>query len=190
MESLYKLWELRIPKWEKKYEESLVRVFTEYGKGTTQYSEDRGKVFGAGYELFIVAFFIGLYANQTKPLTEDKSKVKTFGHEIRYWGNQTAKIGRTSYAQIREYMFAALVARTDIDFIALDKGEITPQSVVGQLVNKMEQYANFGFDYLQEKMEEQPDFFFQDGSFLQLFLDFLKPVGQVSDEDDDTPEDF
>lgn len=189
MESLYELWGERVPKWEKKYEASLMDAFTEYGTGTTRFSDDKGKVFGAGYELFIIAFFIGLYSNQAKPLTEDNSKIKGFGHAIKFWGNQTNKIGRTSYGAIREYMFAALIARTDIDLLALDKGEIKAQSVVSQLINKMEQYANYGFDYLQEKMEEQPDRFFQDGAFLQLFLEFLKPEDQVS-EDDDTPEDF
>lgn len=136
------------------------------GRGTTQFSDDRGKIFGAGYEIFIIAFFIGLYSNQTKALTEDKSKIKSYGYPIKNWGNQENKLGRMSYSQIREYMFAALVARTDIDFIALDKGEITPQRVVDQLINKMEQYANFGFDYIHERMEEQPDCFFKEAGVL------------------------
>lgn len=40
---------------------------------------------------------------------------------------------------------------TDIDLIALDKGEISVKKVVDQLMDKMEQYANFGFSYMQEK---------------------------------------
>lgn len=32
-----------------------------------------------------------------------------------------------------------------IDLIALDKGEISVKKVVDQLMDKMEQYANFGF---------------------------------------------
>lgn len=166
MDNLYELWGKRNPNWEKRYAESIIDVFTDYGRGTTQFSDDRGKIFGAGYEIFIIAFFIGLYSNQTKALTEDKSKIKSYGYPIKNWGNQENKLGRMSYSQIREYMFAALVARTDIDFIALDKGEITPQRVVDQLINKMEQYANFGFDYIHERMEEQPDCFFKEGAFL------------------------
>ena len=111
--------------------------------------------------------------NQTKALTEDKSKIKSYGYPIKNWGNQENKLGRMSYSQIREYMFAALVARTDIDFIALDKGEITPQRVVDQLINKMEQYANFGFSYIYEKMEDDPNHFFRETAFLHLFLSFL-----------------
>lgn len=192
MENLYELWGKRNPNWEKRYADSIINVFTDYGRGTTQFSDDRGKIYGAGYEIFIIAFFIGLYSNQTKALTEDKSKVKSFGHAIMYWGNQENRLGRVSYGQIREYMFAALVARTDIDFIALDKGEITPRSVVDQLINKMEEYANYGFDYIHEKMEEQPDCFFKDGAFLQLFLEFLNKNEQenVDSNDDDTPEEI
>lgn len=192
MENLYELWGKRNPNWEKRYADSIIDVFTDYGRGTTQFSDDRGKIFGAGYEIFIIAFFIGLYSNQTKALTEDKSKIKSFGHAIMYWGNQENRLGRVSYSQIREYIFAALVARTDIDFIALDKGEITPRSVVDQLINKMEQYANFGFDYIHEKMEEQPDCFFKEGAFLQLFLKFLnnKEQAEPDTEDDDTPEEI
>ena len=130
--------------------------------------------------------------NQTKALTEDKSKIKSYGYPIKNWGNQENKLGRMSYSQIREYMFAALVARTDIDFIALDKGEITPQRVVDQLINKMEQYANFGFDYIHERMEEQPDCFFKEGAFLQLFLEFLnkEEQGSIDSNDDDSPEEI
>lgn len=81
----------------------------------------------------------------------DKAKRKSYGQQIQYWGNQESRIGRTSYGKIREYIFAALVARTDIDLIALDKGEISVKKVVDQLMDKMEQYANFGFSYMQEK---------------------------------------
>ena len=49
---------------------------------------------------------------------------------ILFWGNLENRNGRTSYGKIREYIFAALVARTEIDYLALDKGEIEPSKVV------------------------------------------------------------
>lgn len=174
MESLYNLWSRRNPQWEKRYQESIMDVFTDYGKGTTAYQSVRAKTFGAGYEAFIIAFFIGLYFNKTKPLNEDKARLKTYGQPIQYWGNQENRLGRTSYGEIRQYIFAALVARTEIDFIALDKGDITVRKVVDMLVEKMEQYANFGFSYMNEKMEDDPNCFFKETSFLRLFLSFLK----------------
>lgn len=173
MESLQELWGKRNPEWEKCYQESVIDIFTDYGKGVNQYQDVRGKIFGAGYEIFIVAFFIGLYYNQTKPLTEDKSKRKSYGQAIMYWGNIENRIGRSSYGKIREYIFAALVARTEIDLIALDKDAITARSVVDALIEKMEQFANFGFHYMKEKLDEDPNYFFKETSFLRVFTSFL-----------------
>lgn len=85
MESLYELWGKRNPQWEKRYQDSILEVFSDYGKGVNKYQDARGKIFGAGYEMFILAFFIGLYYNQTKPLTDDKAKLKTLGQAIMYW---------------------------------------------------------------------------------------------------------
>lgn len=163
-------------------------VFTDYGRGTTQYQSVRGKTFGAGYEAYIIAFFIGLYFDQTKPLVEDKAKRKTYGQPIQYWGNQENRLGRKSYGQIREYIFAALIAKTDIDLIALDKGEVTIQKVVDQLIIKMEQYANFGFSYMQEKMETDPNYFFKETAFLHVFMSFLKLKEDTDNGDDQLEE--
>ena len=140
METIYELWAKRNPEFEKRYQDTVLSVFTDYGKGVSQFNDIRGKIFGAGYEVYIIAFFIGLYHNQTKPLVEDASKRKVLGQPIMYWGNIEERTGRKAYGKIREYIFAALVARTDIDWIALDKEEITAQSVVKTLIDKMEEY--------------------------------------------------
>lgn len=173
MESLYELWGKRNPQWEEKYQDSVISVFADYGKGVNKYNEVKGKTFGAGFEVFILAFFIGLYYDQTKPLVEDSSKLKGFGWPIVNWGTQESRLGRSQYPRLREYMFAALIAKTDVDLIALDKGEIKPSKVVDQLIDKMEQYANFGFDFIKEKLEDDPNYFFKDTAFLRVFLSFL-----------------
>lgn len=188
MESLYELWVKRDPDWEVRYQDSVISVFADYGKGVNQFQEARGKIYGAGYEVFILAFFIGLYRNQTKPLVEDKAKRKHFGWAISNWGTGESRLGRTQYPRLREYMFAALIARTDIDFIALDKGEITQRKVVDDLIRKMEEYANFGFDYIQEKLEENPNYFFKEGAFLRTFLEFTQKEDNNPNNLDDTPD--
>ena len=188
MESLYELWVKRDPDWEVRYQDSVISVFADYGKGVNQFQEARGKIYGAGYEVFILAFFIGLYRNQTKPLVEDKAKRKHFGWAISNWGTGESRLGRTQYPRLREYMFAALIARTDIDFIALDKGEITQRKVVDDLIRKMEEYANFGFDYIQEKLEENPNYFFKEGAFLRTFLEFIQKEDNNPNNLDDTPD--
>ena len=187
MESIYDLWIKRNPEWEEKYQDSVISVFSDYGKGVNQYQNIRGKIFGAGYEVFILAFFIGLYSNQTKPLVEDKAKRKHFGWAISNWGTGESRLGRSQYPKLREYMFAALVARTDIDFIALDKGEITTRKVVDDLITKMEEYANYGFDFIKEKLEDNPNYFFNETSFLRVFLSFLH-TEESQNETDDEPE--
>ncbi len=185
MESLYELWGKRNPEWEERYQDSIMSVFSDYGKGVNQYQEARGKIYGAGYEVFILAFFIGLYSNKTKPLVEDKAKRKHFGWAISNWGTGEARLGRNQYPRLREYMFAALVARTDIDFIALDKGEITQRKVVDDLIVKMEEYANYGFDYIQEKLEDNPNHFFNETAFLRVFLDFMNDNEKNEDASDE-----
>lgn len=182
MESLFEKWSMRDPNWEIRYQESIMDVFCDYGKGRNSLQAARGKYFGAGYEIFIIAFFIGLYFDQTKPLVEDKAKVKHFGWAIQKWGNIESRLGRIPYDKIQKFIFAALVARTDVDLIALDKGETTCRKVVDQLMDKMEQYANFGFSYIAEKMEEDPNYFFKETAFLRLFLSFLKK--EEADADD------
>lgn len=187
MDSLFDIWSKRDPNWETRYQESIMDVFCDYGKGRNSFQSARGKYFGAGYEMFIIAFFIGLYFDQTKPLVEDKAKIKHFGWAIQKWGNIDMRLGRHTYDKIQKFMFAALVARTDIDLIALDKGQTTPRKVVDMLMDKMEQYANFGFSFISEKMEDDPNYFFKETAFLHLFLSFLKKE-EKKDNDDELEE--
>ena len=58
---LYDMWAKRNPQWEKRYEDNIIKKFCDHSRGSTSLREDRGKIFGAGYEIFIIAFFIGLY---------------------------------------------------------------------------------------------------------------------------------
>jgi hypothetical protein len=194
MEKLYDLWAKRNPEWERRFEESIFKTFADYGKGNTSLSDSRGKIFGAGYEMYIIAFFIGLYFNQTRKLVEDRDERKSCGQAIQYWGNIETRGIRQTYGAIREYMFAALIARTDIDLIALDKGDskVTVKKVVDALIDKMEEYANFGFYYIEEQMIENPDFFFKDKAFLRVFMQFMPKASDNADDDssDDEPEEL
>lgn len=188
MESLFDAWSKKNPEWEKKYAELLMEPFTDYGRGTSQYTVSRGKIFGAGYEMFIIGFFIGLYFDKTRKLPEDKSKRKDFGHPIMFWGSQEGKLklGRTSYKKIQEYMFAALVAKTDIDFISLEKGDISINDAANSLKNKMEEFANYGFHYLEDMLENDPNSLFKDSAFLKIFTSFISE----NNSDEDNVENF
>ncbi len=181
-EKLFDIWGRRNPEFETRYEENIVKMFSDYGKGSTGYQESRGKIFGAGYEVYIMAYFIGLYFDKRRPMIEDKGKRKSLGQALQFWGNQENRKLRKSYGKIREYIFLSLVARSDVDFIALDKGKITPRKAVDVLIETMEEYANYGFFYIEEKLYDNPDYFFRNAAFLELFLSFGEEQSKEIDE--------
>jgi len=171
-EKLFEIWGKRNPEFETRYEENIIRMFSDYGKGSTGYQESRGKIFGAGYEVYLMAYFIGLYFDKRRPLIEDKNKRKSLGQALQFWGNQENRKLRKSYGKIREYVFISLVARSEVDYVELDKDKLSVRKVVDTLIETMEEYANYGFYYMEDKLIDNPDFFFRNAAFLELFLSF------------------
>lgn len=55
----------------------------------------------------------------------------------------------------------------------LEKGTITARSVIDQLIDTMEQYANYGFAYMLEKLDEAPGYFYNNEAFLAIFTSFI-----------------
>lgn len=187
-EKLFDVWAKRNPQWEIRYETSIIKNFTDYGRGQNNMRDDRGKILGAGYEIFIIAFFIGLYNDQRRPLNEDSTKCKTFGHEIKYWGNINSTGDRHPYPKLKEFIFIALVAKTDINLINLDKDEFTVRKAVDMLMQTMEEYANWGFHYIEDKLIDNPDYFFKATAFLEEFMAFSIATKDDSQDDDEEPE--
>ncbi|KAA6322170.1 hypothetical protein EZS27_028257 [termite gut metagenome] len=173
LESLYDGWANRNPHFEAHFKESLLKKFPDYGTGASELMESKGKTFGAGYELYIYAFFLGLYAGHKRELS---GKTDTLGHPIKYWGNLENKKGRKEYPKIREYIFAALIAKTDdLDLIDLEKGDVSEEEAVSSLIDTMEQYVNYGFYLIEDKMKNNPNYFYKDTGFLDMILDLVKP---------------
>lgn len=184
-EKLIDIWGRRNPRFEKKYEQSVMRVISDYGIGASGNTGAKGKILGAGYEPYIMAFFIGLYSGKRLPLTEDSNDIKGLGQPLQFWGNLDSKKFRKAYPGLRSFIFIALVAKTDIDWIALDKGDIKVNSVVTSLIETMEEYANYGFSVMEEKLKEDPGYFFSHRSFLDIFLQLTskKEIDFVQDEE-------
>jgi hypothetical protein len=171
-ESIYDVWGKRNPQFETRFEEILLRHYTEYGGGSVASMSSKGKIFGAGYELYIYAFFVGLYSNKRQELI---GETKVLGQPIQYWGNLDSKKFRKAYPRLREYIFAFLISKTDdLDLIALEKGEITDRKAVDYLINAMEQYANFGFYMIEDKLKIDPNYFYKNTGFLNVILDLAK----------------
>ena len=132
-----------------------------------------------------MAFFIGLYANKRLPLSENSEDLKGLGQPLQYWGNLDSKKFRKAYSGLRSYIFIALVARTNIDWIALDKGDIKVNTVVTNLIETMQEYANYGFSVIEEKLKEDPSYFFSHRAFLDIFLQLTnKQPGDITLEEE------
>lgn len=179
-EKLFEIWARKNPKFERKYEQSVIRVIADYGVGASEMTDSKGKILGAGYEAYIMAFFIGLYSNKKLPLSDD---AKTLGQPIQFWGNLDSKKFRKAYPNLRSYIFTALVARTEIDWIEVDKGNVKVSSAVSQLIETMEEYANYGFSVMEEKLNAEKNYFFSNRSFLDLFMQLTSHRDTIDVED-------
>ena len=185
-EKLIDIWGRRNPKFEKKYEDSVIKVLSEFGKKANETTTAKGKIFGNGYEPYIIAFFIGLYSGKRLPLSDDTRDLRW---PLQNWGNVEARNLRQPYPNLRSYIFMALVAKSDIDWIALEKGEIEASAVVSVLIKTMEEYANYGFAFMAEKLKDDPGYFFSHRAFLDIFLQMTnKPRGDA--ESGDEPEEL
>lgn len=169
-EPIFDIWGRRTPRFEKKYEQSVLRVISDYGIGASENTEAKGKILGAGYEAYIMAFFIGLYSEKKLPLSDDSDDLKVLGQPLDKWGNLDSKKFRKAYPKLRGYIFDALVAKTDIDWISLDKGTSKASAVVTKLISTMEEYANYGFSVMEEKIKDDKSYFFSQRAFLDLFM--------------------
>ena len=166
MESLYDTWLSREDSYyEEKFKESIIENLCQFHGGTADGRKAKGKFFNAGYEVFIYAFFLGLYYGERKPLT---GNVLKFRMRMSSWGRKKYEEGRKSYIILQKYIFVALVAKTNIDFIRLDKGELNVNDVCKDLMKTLSEYANTGFYLIQAEMRKNPNTFFENTGLLNL----------------------
>lgn len=105
------------------------------------------------------------------------------GQPINKWGNLDSKKFRKAYSSLRSYIFIALVAKTDIDWIAVDKGDVKVESAVSALLTTMDEYANYGFSVMEEKLKSDSGYFFSNRSFLDIFLQLTDKSSENIDEE-------
>lgn len=180
MESLFDKWKTRIPKYNEIYREQLFDTLSKSGGGTEKTKFNLGKHFSNNYEFYMYAFFLGLYNDQYKPLDKDVKKVD-FSHAIQFWGSKSNRIGREDFTNLQEYMFAATIAKSEIDLIALEKGEMTEDDAVKKLIETIEAYTNGGLMLITEKIEDSPHYFLQAPAFLDLILKATKNTDNIEE---------
>jgi hypothetical protein len=169
MESIFEKWKTRIPKYSEVHKDLFASLSNKFG-AEGEKKIYLGKHFSTNYELYIYAFFFGLYKNEFTPIPEGEKKTN-FSHHIQHWGSKTTISTRKDFTNLQENIFIALLAKTDIDILALEKGEIEEDDAVKMLINSMESYTNGGLILIKEKLEENPNYFLQPTSFLNMILE-------------------
>ena len=170
MESLYETWLNRIDSYyESQYKEPVIEYLCQYGGGSAGGRMAKGKIFNAGYEVFIYAFFLGLYYGERRPLHGEKLK---FRMEMNTWGRKKNETGRKSYTIIQKYIFSALIAKTDIDLLALDKGDIDVNDACDLLMTTLNEYANTVFFLMKQEIDKKPECFFENTGLLDFIRNF------------------
>ena len=168
MESLFNKWKTKIPKYSEIHKDlfnSLSQKFGAEGEKKLNF----GKHFSTNYELYVYAFFLGLYNEEFIPIPEKEKRVD-FSHHIQFWGSKSTSI-RKDFTILQEYIFMALVAKTDIDLIALDTGELSEEDAIKMLISTMESYTNGGLTLIREKIDQNSNYFLQNTSFLNMILE-------------------
>lgn len=167
MENLFDKWKTKIPKYSEAHKDLFMTLSQKFG-AEGEKKIDLGKHFSTNYELYIYAFFLGLYNNELVPIPEGEKKID-FSYQIQQWGGKTNPT-RKDFTSIQENIFIALFAKTDVDIIALEKGEIEEDVVVKSLIDTMESYTNGGLILIKEKLDDNPNYFLRPTSFLDMIL--------------------
>jgi hypothetical protein len=166
MKNLLDLWKDNIPN----YGENFKKLFESLAKKGSLGGDQKalGRHFDTNYEFYIFAFFYGLYNNEFIELANVK-KVN-FGQAIKFWGNKSSPI-RKDFSHLQNFIFAALIAKTEFDFLALERGDLDPSDVIKKLMVTLEGFTNGGLTLIEEKMSESPNFFLLSPAFLDMIVE-------------------
>ena len=163
---LLKEFKKRVPNYSVKYKEILFETISNTGGGSAESKSYLGKHFENNYELYSYAFWIGIINDRRIEFSPGDKKVN-FSHAIENWGRK-ANSRRQNFDWIQNAIFILCFNRSDIDLIALDKGEIAIKSVVDKLILTLEEFTYGGLELLSVEFEDK------DGAISEgFFADFL-----------------
>lgn len=152
----------RAPEYDSKFEE-LIGRFTVLQGGRAGYagegvSFDQSKQFTTKYEMFMYAFFLGVRNESRIPFPQQSKKTKFI--EIKNW----------QPADLADYVVLGALALSNIEFIELEKMEAPEiEKEISNIRLIIEEYANGGFEILNYKFDNDPDFFANnDNCFIDL----------------------
>ena len=170
MNLLFDKFKSKIPGYNPEFKDTLFTKFTDYGSSSEKKRSIHGKLYENAYELYTFAYFLGLYNNDFIPIPEGIKK-ENFNHAIENWGRKGNKLLRKDFTILQEFIFSSLVAKTDIDFIMLEKGEIELDKVVKDLIITFESYTNGGLLILKKNFDQNPSSLLKSTFLLDLILE-------------------
>jgi len=159
MKYLKSIWAERVPNYNSDFQLIFDKLANRGNEGSDneERARETGKIFATQYELYIYAFFIGLYSNEIQKSSEKSN----FGHKISEWGKKSRKSGRESFLEIQDFIFISLITKAEIDFIQLERSfdENEIKKTVTNLIDLMESYTNGGLQLIKEKLELNEHYF-------------------------------
>lgn len=152
MDKLIEYFEKKEPRYPNQYKELIGKLSRKkdvsISTGTDEEQLERGKVFGSFYECYMYALTIGLRTN----------------HKIQFDRTNGTKfliINQWKPEDIRRYFFMSLLALSEDNLEAYENlKDDEANEKANQLIDMMEQYAYGGFDIINSKMKDDPEYFF------------------------------
>jgi hypothetical protein len=170
MKYLKSIWTERTPSYNLEFQPIFDQLANKGNEGgdNEERAIETGKIFATQYELYIYAFFIGLYSNEQ----QESGQKTNFGHKISEWGKKNRRSGRESFIEIQDFMFISLIAKSDFDFIELERNSDENQikKAVSNLIDLMESYTNGGLQLIKDKLDSNENYFI---SSSEASLNFL-----------------
>ncbi|MEX1013571.1 MAG: hypothetical protein WDZ80_00225 [Candidatus Paceibacterota bacterium] len=127
----------------------------------TEKSYDLGKFFTNFYEFYIYAAYIGVYTENPLPLSNDY-ETRTFGVPMRDWTSND------SFPSLQYlWMVTMVTARLDLNALE-DMNDKEVEAEMLKIKDRIEAYANGGFEFINSKIKENPAFFDDEDCFVKL----------------------
>jgi hypothetical protein len=146
----------RRPEYAKVYRDPIINRFTIVGREDEEARYESGKYFSRIYETYMYAALLGLRRDFCIPLEGMDSQ-------------EFIKISSWQPPEMVQYLFMALLAKSEIDLTSLEEMEEKQvEAELTKLSHLLEGYANGGFDIIQSKMKDNPLFFEGEYCFVEL----------------------
>lgn len=162
MNTLFDRFVKKTPFYAKRYRTSILDRFSRIGGGSEEEKFERGKFFANYYECYLYAAFLGIQQNYKIDLINRAQDGLKF-IEIESW----------KFPELVQYLFLSLLVLSNKELISFDDMEEDQlDNAALELVYLLEAYANGGFDLINSKIQEDPNYF--DNTFSAV--SFLKEI--------------